>query len=84
MPRQTTAVSARTVDSGDAAQAHIENSHRFSARVGPFVAVMYAGFALLFTYLEVWPLAAAYFACLLFDLLICRETRRHPERSTPL
>ncbi|MBS1228500.1 MAG: hypothetical protein H6R17_1777 [Proteobacteria bacterium] len=84
MPRQTTAVSARTVDSGDAAQAHIENSHRLSARIGPFVAVMYAGFALLFTYLEVWPLAAAYFACLLFDLLIYRETRRHPERRNPL
>jgi len=78
MPRQTTDVSAY------ATQAQIEDSHRFSARIGPFVAALYAAFALLFTYFQVWPLAAAYCACLLFDLLIYRETRRHPERSNPL
>lgn len=84
MPRQTTAVSARTVDKAYAVQSSIEDSHRFSARIGPFVGALYAAFALLFTYLRVWPLAVAYFACLLFDLLICRETRRRPERSNPL
>lgn len=84
MPRQTTAVSALTVDRGYAAQAHIEDSHRFSARIGPFVAVMYAAFALLFTYLRVWPLAMAYFACLLFDFWLCRQGRRFPDRFNPL
>jgi len=84
MPRQTTDVSARTVDRGYATQAQIEDSHSFSARIGPFVAGLYVAFALLFSYLEVWPLAAAYFACLFFDFLIYRETRRHPERSNPL
>ena len=84
MPRQTPPVSARTADRSSAAQAHIEDSHRFSARIGPFVGGLYTVFALLFTYLRVWPLAAAYLACLLFDLMICRETRRRPERSNPL
>lgn len=84
MPRQTTAVSARTVDRGHAAQANIEDSHRFSARIGPFVAALYGVFALLFTYLRVWPLAAAYLACLLFDFWLCRQGRRFPDRLNPL
>ena len=84
MSRQSTVVAVRTGDRGDAAQAHIEDSHRFSARIGPFVAGLYTVFALLFTYLQVWPLALAYFACLLFDLLIYRATRCHPERHNPL
>ena len=84
MPRQSTAVSAQAADRSYATQAHVADSHSFSARVGPFVASLYAVFALLFTYLRVWPLAAAYFVCLLFDFMICRETRRHPERSNPL
>ena len=72
------------VDKGCATPSSIEDSHRLSARIGPFVGALYAAFALLFTFLRVWPLAAAYFACLFFDLLICRQTRRHPERCNPL
>lgn len=51
---------------------------------GPFVGALYAAFALLFIYLRVWPLAATYCACLIFDFLICRETRCHPERHNRL
>ena len=67
-----------------AAPSSIEDDHRFSARLGPFVGALYAAFALLFIYLRVWPLAATYCACLIFDFLICRETRCHPERHNRL
>ena len=84
MLRHTVTAAVRAVDQGYAAQSSIEDSHRFSARVGPFVAALYAGFALLFTYLQVWPLAAVYFACLLFDFLLFRQVRHSPERLNPL
>ena len=84
MPRQTTAVSAGKVDQGDAEQAHIEDSHNFSARMGPIVAVLYAVFALLFTYMRVWPLAAAYFAGFLFEISLYRQGLHYPERVNPL
>lgn len=84
MSRHRAAAEVPADDRGYAAQSFIADSHRFSARIGPFVGALYAAFALLFACLRVWPLAAAYFVCLLFDLLIYRETRRRPERSNPL
>ena len=84
MSHHRAAAEVPAVDQGWVAQSCIADSHRLSARIGPFVGALYGAFALLFTYLGVWPLAAAYFACLLFDILIYRETRRHPERCNPL
>jgi diguanylate cyclase (GGDEF)-like protein len=69
-----------TVDQGYAMSSAHADSLLFSLRIGPFVGALYTAFALLFAYLRVWPLASAYFACLFFDFLIYRETRRHPDR----
>jgi diguanylate cyclase (GGDEF)-like protein len=62
----------------------IEGSHRFGALFGPFVGGLYGAFALLFAYLQVWPLAAAYLACLLFDALAFLYGQRYPARRNPL
>lgn len=80
MARQTSSSS----EPPGAARAQTEESQRFAARIGPFVGALYLTFFALFSYLAVWPLAATYFACLLFDLWVWRVTRRHPERLTPL
>lgn len=61
-----------------------EESQRIAALIGPFVGALYAAFAALFTYLAVWPLAATYFACLLFDLWVWHATRCRPERVEKL
>ena len=78
------AVAAVTPADQGGAPSSITDDHRLSARIGPFVGTLYAALVLLFTYLRVWPLAATYFACLSFEVLICRQTRSYPERRNPL
>ena len=80
MSRQGNAVAM----ANGAARARIEESQRFSARIGPVIGALYFVFFLLFAYLAVWPLVATYLACLLFDLWVYTVTRRCPDRLNPL
>lgn len=68
----------------DAAGAQLYESQRLVGIIGPFVGALYASFAAIFAYLEVWPLAAGYLGCLVFDFWVWQTTRRYPERFDTL
>jgi diguanylate cyclase (GGDEF)-like protein len=82
MFQQTAA--ARLTEPSSARLAHLEESHRLGARLRPMIIGLHAGLVVLFAYLQVWPLVASYLANLLFDFWIYRQSRRRPDRYSPL
>lgn len=84
MSRQKKAVLARPTDQGALRAAYQEDFNQLGLLIRPYIAAINTGFALLFIYLQVWPLAASYVATLLFDLWIHGRNRRRPDQYNPL
>jgi diguanylate cyclase (GGDEF)-like protein len=77
-------VLARPTDRGAIRVAYQEDISQLGLRIRPYIAGINIGFALLFIYLQVWPLVASYVASLFFDLWIHGQNRRQPDQYNPL
>ena len=81
---QKETVSPRLSEHRSSRVAYQADIYQFGLLIRPYIAGVNIGFALLFGYLQVWPLVASYAASLLFDLWIHGKGRHQPERYNPL
>lgn len=76
--------SVRTDEAGIHRTGHLEHAHQLGLRIRPFALLFDTAFGLLFVYLKVWPLAASFFAVLLYHLWMHRESQLRPDQPNPL
>lgn len=82
--RQKETVSTRLSKHGSPAAVSHADTYRLGLLIGPYVAGVDACFALLFIYLQVWPLVAGYAAGLFFNLWVHGRNRHQADQINRL
>lgn len=84
MSREIGANSVKTDEASIHAASQLEHTHQLYLRIRPFALFFDATFALLFVFLNVWPLAASFFAMLAHQLWVYRDSHFRPNRRSPM